>query len=49
MPLTDLGDGWWRTELYDLPPADYRVTIGGDGARPVTDVVSVVDLTTLGD
>ncbi|MFC0107418.1 lipase/acyltransferase domain-containing protein [Kibdelosporangium aridum] len=49
VPLIDLGDGWWRTELYDLPPADYRVTIGGDGARPVTDVVSVVDLTTLGD
>jgi hypothetical protein len=46
--LTDSGDGWWRAELRGLAPADYRVTVGGEGVRPVTDVASIVDLTTLG-
>jgi pimeloyl-ACP methyl ester carboxylesterase len=46
--LTDSGDGWWRAELRGLVPADYRVTVGGEGVRPVTDVASIVDLTTLG-
>nr|CTQ90055.1 FIG00995290: hypothetical protein [Kibdelosporangium sp. MJ126-NF4] len=47
MDLHECDDGWWTTEVPGLAPADYRVTISGDAVRPVTDVVSVVDLAAL--
>jgi pimeloyl-ACP methyl ester carboxylesterase len=41
-------DGWLEGDRDDLPDGDYRVTVTGAGVHPVTDVVSVVDVTTIG-
>jgi pimeloyl-ACP methyl ester carboxylesterase len=41
-------DGWQSAEHDHLPEGDYRVTVSGPGAHPVTDVVSVVDVSTIG-
>lgn len=41
-------DGWAQGQEEDLPEGDYRIIVSGPGAHPVTDVVSVVDVTTLG-
>jgi pimeloyl-ACP methyl ester carboxylesterase len=46
--LHPAADGWLEGARDDLPEGDYRVTVGGAGAHPVTDVVSVVDVTTIG-
>ncbi len=43
-PLTGTGDGWQQVTLAQVPAGDYRVTVSGDAVRPVTDLVSVVDL-----
>ena len=48
LALTPAADGWLEASRDDLPEGDYRVTVGGAGTHPVTDVVSVVDVTTIG-
>jgi pimeloyl-ACP methyl ester carboxylesterase len=48
VPLTAGVDGWQSAERDDLTEGDYRVTVRGNGAHAVTEVVSVVDINTLG-
>ncbi|MFF0817923.1 hypothetical protein ACFYVR_22570 [Rhodococcus sp. NPDC003318] len=38
------GDGWQVATIEGLAAQDYRITVYGNGVRPVTDVASVVDL-----
>jgi pimeloyl-ACP methyl ester carboxylesterase len=47
MALIESVDGWQSAQRDDLAEGDYRVTVSGPGAHPVTDVVSVVDLSTI--
>jgi hypothetical protein len=46
--LTAGADGWQTAARGDLAEGDYRVTVSGNGAHPVTEVVSVVDVSTIG-
>jgi len=48
LALTPAGDGWLEARLEGLPEDDYEVTVRGPGSHPVTDVVAVVDLSTIG-
>jgi pimeloyl-ACP methyl ester carboxylesterase len=48
VPLTAGADGWQTAARGDLAEGDYRVTVSGNGAHPVTEVVSVVDVSTIG-
>ena len=47
VPLAPDAEGWQAAERDDLPDGDYRVTVSGPGAHPVTEVVCVVDLSTI--
>lgn len=47
VPLTRGADGWQTAQRSDLPEGDYRVTVSGAGAHPVTEVVSVVNVSTI--
>ena len=48
VPLVPSADGWQQAERDALAEGDYRVTVGGAGTHAVTDVVSVVDVSTIG-
>lgn len=45
--LTADAHGWQTAERDGLPEGDYRVTVSGQGTHPVTEVISVVDVTTI--
>jgi hypothetical protein len=45
--LTADAQGWQTAEREGLLEGDYRVTVSGPSAHPVTDVVSVVDVATI--
>jgi hypothetical protein len=46
-PLVPTGDGGFALRLPGLDDGDYRITVHGAGARPVTALASVVDVATL--
>lgn len=48
VPLTTDAEGWQTAQRDDLADGDYRVTVAGPGAHPVTEVISVVDVSTIG-
>ena len=47
VPLTTDAEGWQTAQRDDLADGDYRVTVAGPGAHPVTEVISVVDVSTI--
>jgi pimeloyl-ACP methyl ester carboxylesterase len=46
--LSDDGQDWQSAERTRLTEGDYRVTVSGSGAHGTTDVISVVDISTIG-